>query len=77
MSAKKDTRKIVSAKLSKEAAEGWQKFCHANGVSLSAMMEVAGLQLGEEDSPPRNPTRVGMVELARSIDIERRSRSRS
>ena len=76
MNAPKDTRKVISAKLSKEAAEGWRKFCHGNGVSLSAMMEVAGLQLGEEPAPPNHPTRIEMVEQARAIDIERRSRAR-
>ena len=76
MSATRDSRKVISAKLSKEAAEGWQRFCHGNGVSLSAMMEVAGLQLGDEPVPPSHPTRVEMVEQARAIDIERRSRAR-
>jgi hypothetical protein len=66
-------REILSAKISKRSAEG---FCHGNGISLTAMIEVAGLQLADEQVPPRIEARVEMVKQAREIDIERRSRRR-
>lgn len=46
-----------------------------NGVSLTALIEVAGLQLAEETHPPQIPARVRMVEEARQVDIARRNRS--
>jgi hypothetical protein len=69
-------REILSAKISKRSAEGWKRFCHGNGISLTAMIEVAGLQLADEQVPPRIEARVEMVKQAREIDIERRSRRR-
>lgn len=69
-------REVLSAKISKESADGWKKFCHGNGVSLTAMIEVAGLQLAEEQVPPKVEARKQMVELAREVDIARRSRKK-
>jgi len=77
MSEDKETREVLSAKISKPAAEGWKRFCRGNGISLTAMIEVAGLQLGEEQVPPGIQARVDMVDLAREIDIARRSRKRN
>ena len=44
-------KKVISAKISKESADGWRDFCHVNGVSLTALIEVAGLQLAQETNP--------------------------
>lgn len=77
MSKADEDREVISAKVSKQAAEGWRRFCHNNGISLTAMIEVAGIQLGDEEFPPRVQARVEMVNQAREIDIERRSRRRS
>ena len=67
-------KKVISAKISKESADGWRDFCHDNGVSLTALIEVAGLQLAQETHPPTVQARVKMVEEARRVDIERRAR---
>ena len=68
-------RKVISAKISTRSLEGWRTFCMKNGVSLTALIEVAGLQLAEESHPPTVQARVRMVEDARKVDIERRTRS--
>ena len=67
-------KKVISAKISKESADGWRDFCHDNGVSLTALIEVAGLQLAQETNPPTIEARVKMVEEARRVDIDRRMR---
>lgn len=69
-----DARVVVSARVSKEAATGWRAFCDENGISLSALLEVAGRQLANETFPPRVEERRKMVEEARKIDIQRRAR---
>ena len=74
MEETKNARHVVSAKISAEAAEGWRRFCESNGVSLTAMIEVAGISLAGESTPPVVPERIRMVEQARMIDIQRRAR---
>ena len=74
MTAKKPTRETLTAKISPESARGWKEFCNNNGISLTAMIEVAGLELAQETNPPSVPARAKMVENARVVDIERRSR---
>ena len=69
-------REVITAKISHQAAEGWRKFCAENGVTLTALIEVAGLDLAQETSPPSVAARVRMVQRARVIDLERRSRRR-
>ena len=76
MSKSNTDREVLSAKISLEAVNGWKKFCQANGVTLTAMIEVAGIELGKETHPPTIPTRINMVGMAREIDISRRSRKR-
>ncbi|MEM9971718.1 MAG: hypothetical protein AAF762_11565 [Pseudomonadota bacterium] len=70
-------RIIVSARVSEDSANGWHDFCNNNGVSLSALLEAAGLQLAEETFPPSVDARQRMVEHAREIDIARRSRRKA
>ena len=64
----------LSAKVSQQSADGWKNFCSKNGITLSAFLEVAGLQLLNETAPPKVEERVKMVELARQIDQQRRVR---
>ena len=68
-----DTREILSAKISSESAAGWREFCHTHGITLTAMLEVAGLELGKEANPPIS-ARLRMVENAREVDRNRRAR---
>ena len=67
-------KKIISAKVSLESADGFTDFCKSNGISLSAFLEVAGLDLKEETTPP-SPVRQRVVERAREVDQLRRRRS--
>lgn len=70
-------REVLSAKVSSQAAEGWRSFCLAHGVSLTAMLEVAGLELAAETMPPSEEGRLRMVLKAREVDMRRRSRKRT
>ena len=67
-------KEVISAKISSESAAGWRNFCEANGISMSAMIEVAGLELAKEGHPPTIPARQQLVEQARAVDIARRAR---
>ena len=73
-SDKPQDREVLSAKISCEAANGWKNFCSANGVSVTAMLEVAGVELASETLPPTVEARKRMVEAAREIDRLRRVR---
>ena len=68
-------RVVINARLSEASAEGWRSFCAANGISLSAFLEVVGLNLAGDTAPSRIPEREQMVQSARTVDIERRRRS--
>ena len=70
-------RAILSARVSEDSAEGWHSFCDKNGVSLSAIIEVTGLELLNEQSPPIEPMRQRLVAEARTIDIQRRTRRKT
>ena len=69
-------REIVSGRVSTQSAKGWRDFCHANGISLAAFLEVAGQALAEETFPPSVEERRLMVERARQVDQQRRSRKK-
>jgi hypothetical protein len=69
-------RVTLSAKVSKESAKGWRTFCDNNGISLAAMLEVAGQELLSESMPPTVEARRNMVAAARGIDRQRRVRRR-
>ena len=71
---KSEDRLMVSVRLSPEAARGWREFCRKNGISLTAFMEVAGVDLANDLAPSSIPERQRMVEQAREIDISRRER---
>ena len=66
----------LSVKVSKISAEGWKNFCDMNGITLSAFIEIAGLQLINESAPPKVQERQVMVEEARKVDQKRRSRKK-
>ena len=76
MLSKSAPKIVLSAKVSKESADGWKNFCDNNGITLSAFIEVAGLQLANESAPPNVRERQLMVEKARKIDQQRRSRKK-
>ena len=65
---------MISGRVSASSAEGWRKFCEANGISLSAFLEAAGQALAKETYPPSVEERQRLVEAARRVDLERRSR---
>ena len=67
-------RYMISGRLSKKAAAGWRDFCDANGISLTAFLEIAGLDLADDSSPSKVPERRKMVEKAKAIDTRRRGR---
>lgn len=71
-----DERIVLSAKVSKTAANGWQTFCAQNGISVTALLEIAGRELASETFPPSLEARQRMVESARGIDLARRTRRR-
>ena len=71
-----EEREVLSVKISKEAIEGWRNFCTHGGVSLTALVEIAGKELAKETMPPKVPARMEMIKKARLIDIERRSRKK-
>ncbi|MEM7411107.1 MAG: hypothetical protein AAF430_12800 [Myxococcota bacterium] len=73
-SDEKGAREVLSARVSPEAAAGWRDFCARAGVSLAAFMEVAGRELAGETFPPSVAARRRMVDAAREVDRERRSR---
>ena len=73
----REEREVISAKISRRAAEGWRVFCERNGISVTAMLEIAGLELEGETAPPTVEARRQMVESARELDTERRRRRRS
>lgn len=68
-----EPRETLSAKISSESATGWRNFCFTHGITLTAMLEVAGTELSKETNPPIEARRV-MIEKAREIDRERRMR---
>lgn len=72
-----EERVVITAKVSRDAAEGWRQFCDGNGVSLTSMLEIAGLELANESLPPTVEARQRMIGRAREVDRERRVRKRS
>lgn len=74
---KAQDRVTISGKVSPESAAGWRSFCEQNGITVAAMLEIAGLQLAAESFPPKVKERREMVEMARKIDRDRRDRRTS
>lgn len=72
-----EEREMLTAKVSRRAAEGWRTFCLAHGVSLTAILEVAGRELLAETMPPTEEGRQRMVAKAREVDMRRRSRKQA
>ncbi len=69
-----NARVVISAKVSRASADGWKAFCRENGVSMAAVLEVAGRMLGAGRLSTHDDIRVRMVDDARAVDIARRSR---
>ena len=68
-----EKREVISAKISAASAAGWREFCYQHGVSLTAMLEVEGLDLAAESTPPTQG-RQNQIEKARLVDRVRRAR---
>ena len=68
-----ETREVLSAKISSYAVAGWREFCATHGVTITAMLEVAGRELAKETDPPIEPRRA-MIAKARQVDLQRRKR---
>lgn len=73
---KNEERVVITAKISQQSANGFRHFCDSNGISLTALLEVAGLDLMKESAPPVDDTRFRAVEAAREVDRLRRIRRR-
>lgn len=69
-----ETREVISAKVSLKSAKGWRDFCAEHGISMSAALEAAGLRLAKSPTGSLEDARRSLVEDARLIDIQRRSR---
>lgn len=68
-------RRNLHVRLSKSAYRGWAEFADSSGVTLGALVEAAGLFLGElTTDDPNTVERERMVQWARQIDRDRRSR---
>ncbi len=61
----------MAARVSDEAKAGWDRFCDANGVTFSALLEATGLLI-YQGKPAVHSDEV--IELARAIDRERARR---
>ncbi|MEM8649560.1 MAG: hypothetical protein AAGF54_03425 [Pseudomonadota bacterium] len=68
-----EVRVVLSAKISETSAKGWHDFCAVHGITVSAMLEIAGRELAKETNPPIE-ARMQMVKMAREIDRQRRAR---
>ncbi|MEM7067717.1 MAG: hypothetical protein AAF478_02440 [Pseudomonadota bacterium] len=68
-----ETREVLSAKISAIAVAGWRDFCALHGITLTAMLEVAGRELADNLNEPIEPRRK-MIEKAREVDRLRRRR---
>ena len=71
-----EEKEVLSAKISTDAANGWRNFCAQNGITVTAFLEVAGLELASETIPPTVEARKRMINAARAIDQNRRSRKK-
>jgi hypothetical protein len=69
-----EDREVLTAKISAFSADGWRSFCSLHGITVTAMLEVAGRNLAEETMPPTVEARKKMVLDAREVDRLRRSR---
>ena len=67
---------VITARISGEAAEGWRSFCALNGISVTALIEVLGLYLAAKRLPANAELQQRIVEDARKIDRQRRSRKK-
>lgn len=60
----------MNLRLTFDARRGWDRVCRDNGVSLTALVEAIGLEMDDRHQPI--PPEV--IELARTIDHDRKTR---
>jgi hypothetical protein len=72
-----EDRSALHAYLSVDSHASWQRFSEANGISITSLLEVLGLEL-EEEMRRTDPDdlRQPWVKAARRIDAIRRRRGR-
>ena len=63
-----DERRKVSVLLTEEALDGWRDVCDEHRVSLTAVVEIIGLQLAAGSRTVRVAT---VVQRAKALDYER------
>ena len=71
-----DASLAIHAYLSEESRKAWGDFALANGCSITALLEVLGLELAEEEEEAE-PHREQWVIAARRVDGIRRRRGGS
>lgn len=59
----------IRARLTEPAWESWDRLCASEGVTLTALLEALGRELGDQWQPTQR-----VLKAAREIDWERRSR---
>lgn len=67
----------IRAQVSDDAYNGWRDLAARHGVSVAALIEAAGLRLPQRDEDGEKSSAdvfAGFIELARSIDSDRRRR---
>ena len=69
-------KEVQTARISRRAAAGFRSFCAAHGITVTGFLEVAGRELAAESPEVRVEMRREMIEMARRVDLERRSRKR-
>lgn len=65
-------RANLHVRLSEEARAGWERACLRYGITLSAYIESIGIELARNDV--RTDQGMDVIERARQIDLDRRSR---
>jgi hypothetical protein len=70
-------RRHLGGQVTDAAYNGWHDFARTNGVSVSALLEVVGVWLGEQDRPVgRLPESWrSIMATARNVTADRRQRS--
>ena len=66
----------MTAKISSAAAQGWRDYCAANGITVTALIEVSGRVLANGSDAYLGSKQQEMIQEARRVDLERRQRRR-
>lgn len=68
-------RRTINCRVSVEAYDTWREFCDTYGVSLTALLEAIAFEMTQLlQDKSMEPVETAIVEHARRIDGERRSR---